>query len=410
MLSIKWAGVILLKNGGARLKLNWNRKYTTISVYVFLTAAAIILFLSAIIYRQSIFSTLSSLIAMLRPVIYGIIVAYLLIPLDDALMKLFFKLFPKAQDKKPLHILFRTVSVTLSYVVFLALITGFVLIVIPDVALSVKNISDNLSYYFTKAVNYVEHVDIPYVDIPKQLLNMDDLFNSAYDVVEKLLPKLYTFFQGFFAEIINFVIGLLISLYIITGRRKAKAMAKKALQAFMEDVNAEKVANYCNYASHTFGRFISGKIIDSMLVGVVCYLVLLLMRIPNPALISVWIGVTNIVPIFGPFVGAVPSGAIILLTDPEKTLWFVLFIFVLQQIDGNFIEPKILGDCTGIPAFWVVVSLLIFGGFFGIFGMLVAVPISALTYNALKNYARRCLAEKNAANAAKENKDIPDET
>lgn len=383
------------------MKLNWNRKYTTISMYVFLTAVAIILFLTAIIYRQNIFATLSSLVTMLRPVIYGIIVAYLLIPMDDLLMTLFRKMVPGEKDKKALHIIFRTISVLLSYIVFLGLITSFVLIVIPDAVMSVKNISDNLSYYFQKAVTYLNRVDIPYVDIPKQILDTADLFDNAYNVVEKILPSLYTFFQGFFSEIVNFVIGLLISLYIITGRSKAKVMAKKALQAFMEDENADKVSGYCKYASHTFGRFISGKIIDSMLVGVVCYIVLLIMQIPNPALISVWVGVTNIVPIFGPFVGAIPSAAIILLTAPEKTLWFIAFIFVFQQIDGNFIEPKILGESTGIPAFWVVVSLLIFGGFFGIFGMLVAVPIAALTYNALKNYAKRCLKEKNAVNAAK---------
>lgn len=383
------------------MKLNWNRKYTTISMYVFLTAVAIILFLTAIIYRQNIFATLSSLVTMLRPVIYGIIVAYLLIPMDDLLMTLFRKMVPGEKDKKALHIIFRTISVLLSYIVFLGLITSFVLIVIPDAVMSVKNISDNLSYYFQKAVTYLNRVDIPYVDIPKQILDTTDLFDNAYNVAEKILPSIYTFFQGFFSEIVNFVIGLLISLYIITGRAKAKVMAKKALQAFMEDENADRVSGYCKYASHTFGRFISGKIIDSMLVGVVCYIVLLIMQIPNPALISVWVGVTNIVPIFGPFVGAIPSAAIILLTAPEKTLWFIAFIFVFQQIDGNFIEPKILGESTGIPAFWVVVSLLIFGGFFGIFGMLVAVPIAALTYNALKNYAKRCLKEKNAVNAAK---------
>lgn len=365
-------------------------------MYVFLTAASIILFLSAIIFRQNIFSTLSSLLSMLKPVTYGIIVAYLLIPMDDLMMKLFRKLAPKEQENKKLHILFRAISVFLSYVVFLALITGFTLLVIPDVAMSFTNISENFSYYYAKAVSYVENVDIPYIEIPKQLLNTEDIITNAYNVVEKLFPTIYTFFQGFVSEIFNFVIGLLISLYIITGRRSAKITAKKALQAFMEDENADKVSNYCKYASNTFGRYISGKIIDCILVGVVCYLVLLLMQIPNPALISVWVGVTNVVPIFGPFVGAIPSAAIILMTAPEKTLWFVLFIFVFQQIDGNFIEPKILGDCTGIPAFWVVVTLLISGGFFGVFGMLVSVPVAALTYNALKNYAKRCLADKNA--------------
>ncbi|MBE6622827.1 MAG: AI-2E family transporter [Ruminococcaceae bacterium] len=383
------------------MKLNWNRKYTTISMYVFLTAAAIILFLTAIIYRQNIFATLSSLFYILRPVIYGIIVAYLLIPMDDFLMALFKKISPNEKDKKALHILFRTVSVLLSYIIFLGLITSFVLIVIPDAVISVKNISDNLSYYFQKAVNYINRVDIPYIDIPKQILDTSDLFDNAYNVAEKILPSIYTFFQGFFSEIVNFVIGLLISLYIITGRAKAKVVAKKALQAFMEDENADKVSGYCKYASHTFGRYISGMIIDSMIVGVVCYIILLIMRIPNPALISLWVGITNIVPIFGPFVGAIPSAAIILLTAPEKTLLFIAFIFILQQLDGYVIKPIILGDSMGIPAFWVVVSLLVFGGFFGIFGLLMAVPIAALIYDALKKYAKHCLAEKNAANASK---------
>ena len=167
----------------------------------------------------------------------------------------------------------------------------------------------------------------------------------------------------------------------------------------LSDDKVEKVTSYCSEIDRTFGGFISGKILDSIIIGIICFISMTILRMPNTALISVIVGVTNVIPFFGPFIGAIPSAIIILLVEPSKTIWFIILIIAIQQLDGNVIGPKILGGTTGLPAFWVIFSLLLFGGFLGVFGMIIAVPVFAMIYNGIKRFTDKRLERKNKKNA-----------
>ena len=383
--------------GGVSVKPEWNKKYTTICVYIFITAAAIILFASAIIFHDNIFKIIRSVFSLLSPVIYGVAIAYLLSPLDRMINSFLRRLLSKSG--KNLTKLCNILSIVLSYVIFLAVIAGFAFLMVPDIAASLKNIKDSLPTYYNTVVAYVDNLDIPFLEIPENAMEIDSLLKNAYSIISGLFPQIYTFFQSLITEVMNFLIGVLISIYVLAGRGKVKKGCKKFLHAMLSDDKVEKVTSYCSEIDRTFGGFISGKILDSIIIGIICFISMTILRMPNTALISVIVGVTNVIPFFGPFIGAIPSAIIILLVEPSKTIWFIILIIAIQQLDGNVIGPKILGGTTGLPAFWVIFSLLLFGGFLGVFGMIIAVPVFAMIYNGIKRFTDKRLERKNKKNA-----------
>ena len=192
----------------------------------------------------------------------------------------------------------------------------------------------------------------------------------------------------------NLVIGVIISVYLLMGKRKFLAQAKKLCYALLGTKRGGIVCNVCTFANQAFGGFIGGKIIDSAIIGVLCFLGLSVLDMPYTMLISIIVGVTNVIPFFGPYLGAVPSALLLLVIDPMECLTFIIFILVLQQLDGNVIGPTILGDATGLNGFWVVVSILVFGSFFGIIGMVIAVPLFAVIYKIITEVVNRLLSNQ----------------
>ena len=208
---------------------------------------------------------------------------------------------------------------------------------------------------------------------------------------EELIPSVQSLVSGIsnsvinvFAWIKNILIGIIVSVYLLYGRKKFAAQAKLCLYSIFSKKRADWILKEATYADRMFSGFLSGKLLDSAIIGVICAIVCSILGIPNTALISVIVGVTNIIPFFGPFIGAIPSAILILIESPIKCLWFVIFIIILQQIDGNIIGPKILGNTTGVSSFWVLFSILLFGGLWGFLGMIVGVPLFAVIYDVLK--------------------------
>lgn len=194
--------------------------------------------------------------------------------------------------------------------------------------------------------------------------------------------------------IFDFLIGLIVSIYVLFGKERFSKHAKKLTYAFFDTHHANMILHLTKKSNQIFGGFIIGKIIDSVIIGVLCFICLTILDMPYTLLVSVIVGVTNVIPFFGPFIGAVPSSILILLEDPTKGLYFIIFIFLLQQLDGNVIGPKILGDSTGVSAFGVIFSILIGGGLFGFIGMIMAVPTYALAYYILMMLTEQRLEEK----------------
>jgi predicted PurR-regulated permease PerM len=184
--------------------------------------------------------------------------------------------------------------------------------------------------------------------------------------------------------LLNIVIGLIVSIYLMASKEKFSGQAKKIIYALFKPVRANVIVETARKSNEIFGGFISGKLLDSAIIGVIAYVVLAILRMPDPVMIAVIIGVTNIIPFFGPFIGAVPSFIIVVLQNPIQGLYFLIFIVVLQQVDGNIIGPKILGNSTGLSPFWVVFAILLFGGLWGFPGMVLGVPTMAVIYYIIK--------------------------
>lgn len=387
----------------------WNKKYATICLYTFFTAAAIILFYFAVKNHIQLLSTVGKIIGTLRSVIYGLIIAYLLAPLERSLNRLLLRI-PGKRGGKTSKKVCGICSIVLTYVLFLAVVTGFFFLAVPAIGQSIKNISDNFQTYYERALRYIDEMHLPFLEFPRVSEELDKLLEYALNFIRGILPTLSSYLLNLATGIMNFVvrlfIGILISIYVLYGRVKMKNGAKRILQALFGKKKTERVLRFFAEADSTFGGFIRGKLLDSVIVGIICFIAMSLLRMPNVALISVLVGVTNIIPMFGPLIGAVPSALLILLSAPSKTIWFIILIVVLQQLDGNLIGPKILGETTGLPAFWVIFSLLLFGGMFGVVGMLIAVPVFALIYNAVDRLVDRRL-QKNMPVEALEGPDPP---
>ena len=182
----------------------------------------------------------------------------------------------------------------------------------------------------------------------------------------------------------NLIIGIIVAVYLLAARRKFVRQARLILYSIAKPRWADAIVTEVQYADKMFGGFINGKILDSAIIGLLCYLVCVIVKFPSALLVSVIIGVTNVIPFFGPFIGAVPATLLILIQSPIKAIWFVLFVLVLQQLDGNVIGPKILGNTTGLSSFWVLFSILLFGGLWGFVGMIVGVPLFAVIYDIIK--------------------------
>ena len=227
-----------------------------------------------------------------------------------------------------------------------------------------------------------------------------DFIETSYDklqanldtwVKETVLPSMQSILSGaavgvmsFVAFLKNFVIGLIVSVYLLASRKKFGQQGKLILYSLVKRRWADLFLEEICYADKMFGGFINGKILDSAIIGVLCYIACLIFKFPSALLVSVIIGVTNVIPFFGPFIGAIPATLLILIQNPIKALWFVLFVLVLQQVDGNIIGPKILGNTTGLSSFWVLFAILLFGGLWGFVGMIVGVPLFAVIYDVIK--------------------------
>lgn len=229
----------------------------------------------------------------------------------------------------------------------------------------------------------------------------------------KLLPNLNTYAKQFASGVAAFInvlynlfIGIIVAIYLLKSKRIFAAQSKKIMYGIFKKNHADTIINYLRVSDNMFSGFISGKIVDSAIIGVICFAVMGVMRLPYAMLVSVIVGVTNIIPVFGPYIGAIPSALLILLVDPKQALYFLILIIILQQLDGNVIGPAILGESTGLSAFWVLFSILLFGGFWGIAGMLVGCPLFAVIYRIVKDFVSIRLRGKNLSDVTTEYMDL----
>ena len=343
------------------------------------------------IYRFKGFGdAVATLTSILMPFIYGGVIAYLLKPVCNTVENFLRRLFPEK-----LHGFANGLAVAVTILFGLLLVYALLMMIIPQLITSVTALYYTGRANMGKFVTWFNHLQ--FVADNETLM---EYVNKAYAAISvdldswiknTLMPSMQNIISGVGIGVLNVVtvfknliIGIIVAVYLLAARRKFVRQARLILYSIAKPRWADAIVTEVQYADKMFGGFINGKILDSAIIGLLCYLVCVIVKFPSALLVSVIIGVTNVIPFFGPFIGAVPATLLILIQNPIKALWFVLFILILQQLDGNIIGPKILGNTTGLSSFWVLFAILLFGGLWGFVGMIIGVPLFAVIYDVIK--------------------------
>lgn len=396
--------------GNKTVKYRWDKKYLHWGITAFLVIIASISFFLILFRMDSVGRILSVIIDVLMPIIYGLCFAYLLIPVMNyiersivaGVMKLK-EMRHKSVNRVRLKKFARMGSIFLTLLLALFFVIALFSMIIPQILTSVTNLFESLPTYVSNMQTWMSQL---LEDNPDLLKNVESIFESVSEYVQNwlkndLLPQMNELVKGLTSGVFgainavkNILIGIIISVYVMVSKDLFSAQAKRLCYAVLKPAHANTLIGATRKTHKTFGGFITGKLLDSLIIGLLCFIVMNLFNWPYALLISVIVGVTNIIPFFGPFIGAIPSAFLILLVDPKTCLYFVIFILILQQFDGNILGPKILGDSTGLSSFWVIFAILIGGGLFGFVGMLIGVPTFAVIYTFIRSMVEKRLDEK----------------
>lgn len=344
-----------------------------------------ILFYFALYRYEGVAAGLDSLMSILAPFVYGGVIAYLLKPVCNTYDELFIKLLGQKRRK-----LASALSITLGMITGALIVYVLIIMILPQLWRSIVSLVALLP---ARSEQFMAWLNGMLADNPMLYDYIEDAYGMLQStfsdwVKNTLMPQMQNLIGGLSLGVMSVVntvfdliIGLFVAVYLLASRKRFGKQGKMLLYSVLKPKWADLFMEELCYADRMFGGFINGKILDSAIIGVLCYIVCIIVKFPNALLVSAIVGVTNVLPFFGPFIGAVPATLLIMIEDPIKSLWFVLFILILQQLDGNFIGPKILGDTTGLSSFWVLFSILLFGGLWGFVGMIVAVPLFAVLYD-----------------------------
>ena len=336
-----------------------------------------------------------------RPFTFGLVIAFVLNrPFRMIRSRLYIPLLKKTGlSEKKVSSISGILSI-LSVYFLLFFVTGLLISsVIPELISSIESFSGNMDTYLNLITTLISRIAVQFQldsEVVK-LLNTywEDLLAGIGQMLNTLLPALVSFSMGAATSIYNVFSGLIISVYLLTGKEKLILTFKKILYAFLPDRWADYVMHVGHVANRSFGGFLNGQIIDASIVGLLCFLGMSVMRMPYAMLSSVIVGVTNIIPYFGPIIGAVPGVVLLLLTNPIKAVLFVVLIVCIQQIDGNFLSPRIVGSSIGVSGVWVLFSIIVGGKLFGIPGMVAGLPTFSVIYVLVREQAHRRLLAKN---------------
>lgn len=377
------------------MKINWNSKYTTISIYSFFVICASIIFYLIASEVSSFQIKVGEVISVFMPIIIGFTVAYLF----NFILRFYeekvlsFNMIKKAKPRFT-----RFIGLILTYATVALLIILFMKFVFPQIYSSIMGLVNDIPTYVSKVTDLVNDFNSKY-EIQEEYYNFivakwNEYRDSIIRFATNLIPVLGNIVKGILSSVWNIVLGLIVSIYLLIDKERFLALSKKTTRGLFSEAKANRIIELANRGNNIFGKFLSGKILDSFIIGILTFVVITIFKMPYTILISFMVGITNIIPFFGPFIGAIPSAIIILFVSPIKALWFLVIILVIQQIDGNIIGPKILGDSLGISAFWILFSLLVAGKLFGLLGMIVGVPLFVFIYSIIKEVVESRLKKK----------------
>ncbi|MEG0304990.1 MAG: AI-2E family transporter [Oscillospiraceae bacterium] len=371
---------------------------------VFLISAGTVLLYWALQHYEMLLSALSGLISLTSPLLIGFCIAFVLgVPLG--FLERHF--FPKAKARFVSRAR-RPICILLSLFTIGAIITAVISLVVPELFGAFSILAKNVPLFFEELMQraLAKAGDIPALESWLLSLNIpwQDLSKTIFDFIKNgatgLLGGTVTMLSGIFNGVFNMVVAFIFALYILLNKEKLSSQLKRILQAYLPEKRTATVLEIAKFSSNTFAHFISGQCIEACILGSLCWLGMLLFRFPYAPMVGALVGITALIPIIGAFVGTVVGGFMIFMIDPIQALWFVIFLLVLQQIEGNVIYPRVVGSSVGLPAMWVLAAVTVGGGLFGIVGMLFAVPTFSIVYTLLRRNVNKRLVEKQEADAS----------
>ncbi len=377
------------------MKVAWNQKYTTIAVYAIIVATIVTMIILFFLNISFFGGVIGSFFSILMPFIVGVCLAYLLVRPCRFVEKHWFAFIERRNPHPRLR---RSLSILTVIIIAFLLFALLVYSVIPQLVASVSLLLQNLPFYLDELQSSIEGLLQSWnLYTPQVSQQITDFRSTVLDVTaffDNLISGLPRVVSSVGTGLFNFFIGMIISIYIVFAREKFKCQAKKLTYAILSKGFAERFLDILRYSNDVFLGFINGTLLDAAFVGITTFIFMTVCQLPYALLIAVLIGCTNIIPFFGPFLGAIPSAIILLIVDPLYALAFVIFILVLQQIDGNIIMPKIVGLNIGMSAFWVLFALILFGGLFGFGGMVLGVPVFTIIYSLISAGVNHSLEKK----------------
>ena len=386
-----------------------NKTYLRLGLTLVASACVVLVFYDTFFQSRVLLDFFDKLMSVLSPVIYGLAFSYLLAPIVDFFGRYIERGFPAARAS-----VVRGLSILLAWLCTIAMVYLMFSILVPELVESVKTLAANFESYYKTVYNWVTTL------VENETLFSDEVLsdqvlsalNDYYDklvkwITDTVIPQaqvaIVAVTGGIWSVIIflkNLLIGMMISVYLLARKEGFARQSKKLLYAILPELPYRRTLRAVAEADRIFSGFVRGKLLDSLIIGILCFICCSIFKFPYTPIISVFVGVTNIIPIFGPFLGAIPSAFLILLVSPKQCLYFILFIIALQQFDGNILGPKILGKSTGISSFWVIVAIVVGGGFGGVLGMFLGVPIFACISSLVNWFTNRSLTKKGVTDDA----------
>lgn len=392
------------------MKIKFNEKYNTIACYVVIVFAVCILLLLLAFRLGAFISVISTILKAISPVIWGFVIAYLMQPLVRTVEKFLSKKILKGRKQQKLC---RSISIIIASLCGISAIVALIAMAVPQIVESISTLITKMPVYLnTLYVTILEFLE-KNPEINKQVTDwfqqqFTDISNHIYEWITNIKPTVDKYFElikdslfSFLIGIKDFLLGYIVSIYLLYSKENFIRQAKKLLYSMLPKKTYEYVMEKGAHANTIFSDFLVGKSLDSLIIGMLCFIVMVIFGFENAMLISFIVGITNMIPFFGPFIGAIPSIVLVLLTQPQKTIVFIIIVLVLQQFDGNILGPKILGNKLNLPTFWIMFSIFFFGNLFGFIGMLAGVPVFAVIYTLTKEGVDDRIRNKNMELLAK---------
>lgn len=365
--------------GGKPKKFLPNNQYFTISIYALIVVAVSALIIRVVMTPHAVSDTLKDILNILMPFLLGVLIAFILNPL----IKWIIKILSGPCRIKNLKVC-KIAAIVFSYLLVLGVIVICILYIVPQVITSLTEIIANLPKLYEMTYGFFENLQdrFPNADVSELQKIVDDILpdfiNTLKNFVSNMIPAIYTASVSIAKGLLNFIIAIIVSVYMITDKKELQLSMKRILYSFVPVNHIDKTMHILSECNNIFTNFIVGKAIDSTIIGVLCFIFMSIFNMPYTLLISVIVGITNMIPYFGPFIGAVPGVIILLIINPLTSLGFALLIFLLQQFDGLYLGPKILGGTVGLKPLWIIISITVGGSLAGVLGMFLSVPVVAV--------------------------------